>query len=122
MMKHKNNELLIIIAIGVTSVAVISSLYRIGVWYQQGGYEIAIIYNISKIIFMINTDIYIFKKKFAILFLTGFSLFITIIIFILLYNRFTSNGLSNAFFQLVLFIAAFLLCIWDFIKERGKYS
>lgn len=62
MMKHKNNELLIIIAVGVTSVAVISSLYRIGVWYQRGGYEIAIIYNISKIIFMINTDIYIFKK------------------------------------------------------------
>lgn len=62
-MKHKNNELLIIIAVGVTSVAVISSLYRIGVWYQRGGYEIAIIYNISKIIFMINTDIYIDPVK-----------------------------------------------------------
>ena len=95
MMNQKNDKLLILITVVFSIVAILSSLHRISIWYQRGGYEIAIIYNISKIIFMMSIDIYLFKRKVVLLFLAGLSLCIVIILFILLYDNFTSNGISN---------------------------
>lgn len=119
-MNQKNDKLLILITVVFSIVAILSSLHRISIWYQRGGYEIAIIYNISKIIFMMSIDIYLFKRKVVLLFLAGLSLCIVIILFILLYDNFTSNGISNAFFQLILFVLGFLLCIWNLVKNHQR--
>ena len=120
MMNQKNDKLLILITVVFSIVAILSSLHRISIWYQRGGYEVAIIYNISKIIFMMSIDIYLFKRKVVLLFLAGLSLCIVIILFILLYDNFTSNGISNAFFQLILFVLGFLLCIWNLVKNHPR--
>ena len=119
-MNQKNDKLLILITVAFSIVAILSSLYRISIWYQRGGYEVAIIYNISKIIFMMSIDIYLFKRKVVLLYLAGLSLCIVIILFILLYDNFTSHGISNAFFQLILFVLGFLLCIWNLFKNHPR--
>ena len=88
MINQKNDQLLILITVVSTIIAILSSLYRISIWHQRGGYEVAIMYNISKIIFMMSIDIYLFKKKVVLLFFAGLTLCIIIILFILLYDSF----------------------------------
>lgn len=120
-MDTRDNKLLAFIVI-ISSVAVgMSSLYRIGVWYQRGGYELPIIYSISKMIFMINIDIYIFKKDAYLLLFAGLSLLMTIVLFILLYTSFTSSGLSHGVFQLLLYSMVFMLYTKDFFKSYKKH-